>query len=277
VLGYGFEIASQHPPDEAKRRLKAAMLPWFAAKTGPRGWIVGPYLCLWRSAFDKYGPMVFARIRADGFGSKVSGRAGSDLNGTFWFMLLTPIMAWVVYMAHREGQFSVHMFVTVGIVFGLGLPLTLWFNHVERKSADPLVRFIERSVGAATPKPRNAGTARSLSAIPVHDARIEIDGVRDDQAPSEQTLYAGLDGLEPDGILILKCGKHEYMQTLRADDRFILERRDGSAKDHFRSRETLTFAEVVDSFCLYLNRQHTIHGARWERIPGPANRPTRPR
>ena len=267
MLGYRFEVASQHPPQEAKRRLKSKMLPWFEAKTGARGWIVGPYLCLWRSAFDKHGPMVFARIRADGFGSEVSGRAGSDLNGTFWFMLLTPIIAWVLYMAHREGQSSVQMFVTVGIVFGLGLPLTLWFNHVERKSADPLVRFIERSVGAAPSQLRVPPASGSLSAVPVGDARITIDGVRNPEPPSEQAIYAGLAGLEADGFLILEFGKHEYMQTLREDDRFALERRDGSGENHFRLRTKLSFDEVLQTLCQYLARQHAIDEATWERVP----------
>ncbi|MEL7691778.1 hypothetical protein [Citromicrobium bathyomarinum] len=266
MLGYRFEVVSRHPPEEVKRRLKSEMLPWFEAKNGARGWIVGSYLCLWRSALDRYGPMIFARIRGDAFGSKVSGRAGSDLNGTLWFVILTPIMAWIVFMAHREGQYSIQMFVTVGIVFGLGLPLTLWFNHKIRKDADPLVRFVERSVGAVTPQMRDAGRIKILSAVPVPDARIEVDGVRDHRAPSEEAIFAGLDGLEADGILILEFGKHHYMQTLREGDLFILERRDGSSNEHYRSRDKLTFAEVTDAFCLYLRREPAIDEISWERV-----------
>lgn len=196
----------------------------------------------------------------------MSGRAGSDLNGTLWILLLTPFMAWVVFMAHREGQSSIQMFVTAGIVFGLGLPLTLWFNHKMRKDADPLVRFVERSVGAVTPQPRDAGPARSLSAVPVPDARMEVDGVRNDQAPSEEAVFAGLNALDTDGILILEFGKQHYMQTLREGNLFILERRDGSSKDHFRACEKLTFAEVTDALCLYLRREHAIDETSWERV-----------
>jgi hypothetical protein len=149
-LGYRFEIVSRLSPGEATARLRKHKKPIFYAENGPRGWILGPVGCFWLSAFDRHGPMIVARITRHNLGSRIVGRAGADLNGTALFLMLTPLMAWVLVMMHASGQGTIGTYITAGIVFGLGLPLTLWVNHKDRKDADPLVRFVKKTVDGET-------------------------------------------------------------------------------------------------------------------------------
>ena len=112
-LGYRFEITSPLSLQEAKRRIRLRKMGWLDPKNGARGWIIGPVLCLWLSAFDRHGPMVVARMKHDGMKTKVVGRAGADLNGTALFALLAPLMAWLTFQMARHGQGSTGLYVTV--------------------------------------------------------------------------------------------------------------------------------------------------------------------
>jgi hypothetical protein len=145
-LGYRFEVVSPMSKGEAIAAIRKRKKGWLVPKRGARGWIVGPFICLWWSATDQYGPMVLARIETDGFGTKIVGRAGADLNGTLMFLLLAPIMAWITFKMAEQGQGSLRLYLVIGIVFGLGLPLTLWINHKDRRDADPLVNFIRKTI-----------------------------------------------------------------------------------------------------------------------------------
>ena len=89
----------------------------FDTKNGARGWIAGPFICLWFSAFDRYGPMLFGLISANNLGTRVHGRAGSDLNGVLMFTLLIPLMAWLVFKVVSEGQASGGQLVVTALVF----------------------------------------------------------------------------------------------------------------------------------------------------------------
>jgi hypothetical protein len=145
-LGYRFEVKSSMSASSAIAAIRARKKGWFDADYGPRGWVFGSFICLWNSAFDRHGPMVFARIRADGLGTRIVGRAGADLNGTLMYLLLTPFMGWLTFEMAEHDQGSLRAFIVIGLVFGLGLPLTLWINHKDRAAADPIIASISRAV-----------------------------------------------------------------------------------------------------------------------------------
>jgi len=58
------------------------------------------------------------------------------------FLLLTPLMAWMLYQMAQLGQATLRQYIVIGIIFGLGMPFTLWINSRDRKEADPIVEFI---------------------------------------------------------------------------------------------------------------------------------------
>ena len=145
-LGYRFEVASTMSVHDAKAAIRATKAGWFAAEGLPRGWLLGSFLCLWLSSFDEHGPMAFGRISQNGSGTKIIGRAGADLNGTALFILLTPLIAWLTWQMYQHGQGTTRAYVIIGVLFGLGLPLTLWINSKDRRQADPLVDFLSKAV-----------------------------------------------------------------------------------------------------------------------------------
>jgi hypothetical protein len=91
-FGYRFDLAIR-----AKRK------GWFASKTGARGWMIGPLLCLWWDPYDKQGPMLIGWLSEDGFGTRIIGRAGSDLNGMLLFVVIYPFLAWIFFQMARNG------------------------------------------------------------------------------------------------------------------------------------------------------------------------------
>lgn len=145
-FGFSFEISSNLPPAKAKAAIRSKKTNLFDAKSGARGWIAGPFLCLWFSAFDRYGPMLFGLISSDNSGTRVRGRAGSDLNGVLMFTLLIPLMALIVFEMISGGQATGQQLAVIGLVFLVGGPLIYWSAHKERKDAEPLVRFLRKTL-----------------------------------------------------------------------------------------------------------------------------------
>ena len=72
-IGYRFEVRSPRPPAEVKTGIRSRKKGWFDVKSGARGWIAGPFICLWFSAFDEAGPMLLGIISRDGAGTRVRG------------------------------------------------------------------------------------------------------------------------------------------------------------------------------------------------------------
>ena len=75
-FGYRFETFTSLPPAEAKAAIRSKKTSIVDAKNGARGWILGPIICLWFSAFDNYSPMLFGLISTNNLGTRVHGRAG---------------------------------------------------------------------------------------------------------------------------------------------------------------------------------------------------------
>lgn len=143
-LGERFEIRSPLAPAEARAAIRTQWRGWFAQAEGPRGWIIGPFLCLWNSAFNRYGPLALARIGADASGgTRITGRAGSDLNGTLFLLVLIAVMLAMVaqMIAEGAGRFA----LVVGVLASL-FPLSLWLANKDRHDDRPLVAFLRRTL-----------------------------------------------------------------------------------------------------------------------------------
>lgn len=272
-LGYSFECRSPMTPAAVKAAIRKGKKGWFESQNGARGWIVGPIVCLWLSAFDRHGPMAVGIVKQDGAGSRVVGRAGADLNGTAMFLLLTPVMAWLVYQMAQRGQGSIGQHIILGLVFGIGLPLTLWFNSKDRRAADPLVHFIHRAV---TPSYKSARASKPPSPAQRASVRLIVDGVERAEVSADQ-LSEALSALSVGDTAILEFAPEEYMQALSTEDQYVLEKREGSAAHHFQAilpkgsvnehqKYEACLAQLTNVMTAYLFRQAPSVNLDWKRI-----------
>jgi len=255
-LGYTFEVASPFPPENVKSSIRAGKKGWLDPKDGPRGWIIGPLMCLWMSAFDRYGPMIIAVVKKDGSGTRVVGRAGADLNGTAFFLLLAPLMALITWKMHQAGQGSTRSYVVIGAIFGLGLPLTLWLNSQDRKHAEPLVRFIRNTI---TPSARSRRTnLGSVTIDPI--VRLSESGRERIGPVTAQDVYDTLQNAGVGDFVIISTAAETYLQTLLQNDGFVIERRDGDRMHHFKAvrrsgdikvRDLFSFEETLAAMIAY--------------------------
>ena len=243
------------PLEKVKAGLRARKKGWFDLNGGARGWIAGPFICLWISAFDRYGPMLFGRIRRGDLGTTVSGRAGSDLNGLALYLLLLPLLAFLLWQMIRAGEASANQIVIIGGLILLS-PLMLWWGHKDRKHAEPLVRFIRNTIttGGQTVKAK-AVVERILPQI-----RMTVSGAERSGAVTAQSIYDALTYAGVGDSVVLATEPQAYIQTLLREDGFNIERRAGDHLRHFRGirrdavfeeGQVFTFEEVLAALIAY--------------------------
>lgn len=175
-FGFRFEINSTMPPEEAKAALRSGMKGWFEPKNAPRGWIVGPLICLWASAFNEYGPLLMGWISRDNFGTRVRGRAGSDLNGIAFAALVFPFLAYMLYRMILDGSATAGQILLIGGILLIGTPLTFWWAHKERREAEPLVSFVRRTLRQATRSPKQRVAAGLAHQLRCNSSSLRING-----------------------------------------------------------------------------------------------------
>ena len=264
-FGYRFEVRSPLPPAGVKAALRSRMKGWFDASPGARGWIVGPFMCLWLSALDRRGPLLLATVGHGDLGTRVTGRAGSDLNGLAAYTLLLPVLAFSLYMLIATGEDSLQTVIIVSAVL-LTSPLVFWWSHKDRRQADPLVRFVEDAVaradvaGSTEPTELAASRTLTLTTSGVDRVAATIEDIR-------EALLACGDG----DFVILSAAGEIYIQTALADGGYVLERRDGDAQVHFQavrsddpSATTFAFEEVEEAFLAWAEDTPTPDWLVWE-------------
>jgi hypothetical protein len=230
-FGYRFEITSELTPTEAKAAIRSKKTTVFDAKNGARGWIVGPFICLWFSAFDRYGPMLFGLISADNSGTRVKGRAGSDLNGVVTFTLLIPMMAWLVFMMISEGQASFGRLLVIALLFLVGGPVVYWSAHKQRKDAEPLERFLRKNLTPSAARPKSTGGGLDIR----EGFRLILNGDHLDAPVTQEAAQSALMRVGNGDFLIIETGSQNYIQTSCRDAEYVLEVRKGGPDKHYRA------------------------------------------
>lgn len=230
-FGFGFEISSSLPPAKAKAAIRSKKTGIFGAKNGARGWIAGPFICLWFSAFDRYGPMLFGLISADSSGTRVHGRAGSDLNGVFMFTLLIPLLAWLLFEMISQGQASARQLVVFGLLFLVGGPLIYWSAHKERKDAEPLVRFLRKTLAPPETRSRSTTGARNIQ----RGLRLVLNGTAINGPVTAEAIQSAFLRVGNGDFLIVEARPQDYLQTACHDGGFVLEIRKGSSGEHYQA------------------------------------------
>ena len=266
-FGYVFEVRSYLPPAQAKAVLRSRLKDWFDAKPGARGWIVGPFMCLWFSALDRTGPMLLATVGRDDLGTRIVGRAGSDLNGVAVFVALIPLLAFALYQMVAAGDYTLRAVIVIGGLI-LVSPVILWLGHLERRQAEPLVRFVQDAVARG----ERRGPAASAGATASGTMTLTAAG-EDRLGPTGEDIHDALLAVGDGDFAILAVDAETYIQTAFGDGGYILERRDGGAWAHFQARRregpsgvTFTFEEVREAFLAYAADAPPPGWLAWERM-----------
>lgn len=274
--GYRFEIVSPLRPAAAKAAIAERRRALLDPMTGARGWTIGPFMCLWLSAFDRHGPMLFGRIAPHLAGCRISGRAGSDLNGLIVLTIYVPMMVALVAITVRdEGASSRSFLIACGVM--LLMPLILWWSHKDRRKAEPLVRFLHDAVSEEGRKHRRKW-ADVQSSRPLE---MTISGDKHDGHATAEAVYAALLSLGEGDFVILEEDGERYIQALSRGSSYWIEKRDGGPSRHFfavrhpplvgagAAAGEFTLDETMAVLAAYLAAEPMPHGLGWERMQLP--------
>lgn len=265
-FGVRFDIATPLLPPEAKAAIRRRKKGWFASKHGARGWIVGPLICLWLSAFDSQGPMLFGRIAEDGIGTRISGRAGSDLNGVLAYLLLVPALAYFLFDMIMSGAWEWQQLLIIGGLIAAS-PFLLWWSHKDRKAAEPLVRFVEQAVDVS----RNIKQPRFSTAELPSAMTLEVNGEQLGLPLTAHHIHRTLLDLDVDDFALLEVSEDNYVFAARnADDAFEVEWGDGDPLKRFHlardGGENIPLEDVLAVFMAYASGTDMPPALSWKTV-----------
>jgi len=278
-FGYPFEVRSPRPPAEVKARIRSRKKGWFEVKSGARGWIAGPFICLWYSAFDQHGPMLLGLISSDGAGTRIGGRAGSDLNRVLLFSLLfaflTPVMMFMAYELIGTRSALLLPLSVGAAVFLVAAPLVYWAAHKDRRQGEPLVRFVSDAMTDSDRTPRRKSAPVTIR----QGLALSIGGDAPIEAIDSVSIHDALVGVEPDGFVILESGPETYIQTAFRHGGYVVEKREGNGQEHFRAlrrtnnpvtakrpNDVFDFEEAREIFMAYASGASAPLFLTWERM-----------
>lgn len=272
-FGYPFDISSPLSPADLRKSIRSRSKDWFDTKDGARGWVVGPVVCLWFSAFDRNGPVLIGWISRKTWETRIVGRAGSDLDGLLLLVAITPFIVFYLFMrASTGGGPSLELAAFAGF-FALIWVAALWATHRFRREAEPLVRFLRDAATKSNP-PRQTQPAAGA-----HPSGLILTVSGEDHAGGAtlDNIREALLGIGLGGFAVLASASEIYLQTAWQDGGFIIEMRDGDEARHFRaarsdrpvrskdqSRLLFTFEEVLAVFIAYASETPMPASVAWE-------------
>ncbi|WP_291839380.1 hypothetical protein [Brevundimonas sp.] len=264
-FGYPFEILSPLSPDEAKARIRRRAKGWFEQKNGARGWILGSLVCLWWTGITR-GPMLIGWISSDPSGARITGRAGSDLNGVIGVTLIGVAFLFVPLVALLTGRDATEALRSIPFMAAIFIPLWLlgvWLRNAMHVEADPLVRFVRNATAPSRRTPSATAPLRTLTLIVNETTRTGVI--------SAAELQEALSETGPNDILILEAAPEDYIQTRWTDGGFTLERRDGGADRHFRAeteggQTVLEFEDILGAFTAWAEGTRLPAVLKWKAL-----------
>jgi len=173
--------------------------------------------------------MLFGLIQDDGFGTRITGRAGSDLNGLILTALALPLLVFILFemVAADQSQWKNVAIICALIIFAL---LVFWWAHQDRRQAEPLVRFLR---DALTSDDQLRHTAPASDAI-YQGMSLHIGGQARSEPTSAMAVHLALLDLSENDFVILEAAPEKYIQTMSQNGSFIIEMRRGAGQ-HFQA------------------------------------------
>lgn len=284
-FGYPFDLISPLSPADLRKSIRSQSRSWFDIKSGARGWVVGPLVCLWFRAFERNGPMLFGWISRSARETRVVGRAGSDLDGLLFMVLATPVVVVCIFkLALTGGIRSFELAVLAGGIYALIFGGLLWAKHVFRREAEPLVSFLRDAAKAGPPRQEQSSIEAGAASAFACRGRASFSGLililngQDHVGDvTSGVIHEALLGIDWDGFVVLASAREVYLQTVREDGGFIIEMRDGGAARHCRAtrseqpveikdqpRQMFTFEEVYAVFIAYASGAPVPAWVAWE-------------
>ncbi len=148
-LGFGFELKTPLDLAECKSRIRECKQHWYDPSEGPRGFLLGRFICLWNSLVDRQGPMLIGWIHDDGMGCRVSGRSGSDINGMLYLGFIGALLPFIALGLFRDGQIGLSGAIMLALC-AAALIILLRNASRERRAGLALTDFLELSLGSST-------------------------------------------------------------------------------------------------------------------------------
>lgn len=271
-FGFHFEVSSTSSPAEVKSSIRSKCRRFFDPKNGARGWIVGPLICLWFSAFDKHGPMLFGIISQDINGTRIRGRAGSDINGVLAFTLFIPIMLCVGVAMSLDQAAWLGQWNILGFVFLVGGALIYWIAHKDRRDAEPLVRFLKNALLV-----KKSAEMRSIQQQMRNGLTLLVNGEISSIPLSREIIKEALLCTGADDFIVLEESPEYYIQTIGQSGGYVVEMRKGCDSLHFaairrhssqslKNFDILTFDEAMVLFTAYASATEIPASFSWAPI-----------
>lgn len=266
-FGYRFEVTTLASPEVVKDAIRKKKVGWYHPAKAARGWIIGPFICLWNDPWDRYGPVLLARISASDLGTRIGGRAGSNTTGVLLFLLILSLMG----VAALHGLLSGDGFAGASPVFAglllVGTPTILWMADRDKCQADPLVRFIRKALG-----PNKGIDILQAGSTPIATgARLLVDGVPAKDALTGITILDALRGVPNGAVVIVEFARETYLQTIFQGEGFLIERRDGDESTQCLAKrvngdDDLSLGEAYQLFEAYAERTAIPSFVKWQAI-----------
>lgn len=208
-FGYRIDLSSPYSLTETQARLRAGLKPLLEPRSGARGWVLGPLFCLWFTALSRSGPMVFGIISQQGGQTRLSGRAGSDLNGIA-FMTLWACMAIAALLGviRKENTGFDDPLLLAVILFG-GLPLLWWTAHRDRRQAEPIVCYMRDAVALSGASLR--AQSRAVTVVP--GLAVSVGGQKLIDPVTPDLLHDLLIGVGPTSALKVETVTSAYLHV----------------------------------------------------------------
>jgi hypothetical protein len=219
--------------------------------------------------------MLFGVISGDGAGTRVRGRAGSDLNGVVAFSLLIPLMTLLTYQLIAEGSASPRQLLGIAAALLIGGPVVYWVAHKDRRRAEPLVRFLSDSLTTSGRTLRRKSAAMTIS----QGFALNVGGEELAGPVKPASIHDALVGVGEGSFVVLESHPETYIQTASLNGGYIVEKRDGDSRAHFRAarrngipaaaeggKYIFEFEEVRDIFMAYATAAPMPNLVIWERL-----------